>query len=107
MTKIRLVLKDLDLGDLSYQNSGYLWTPNVNNIDLAITKYPLNMEMFFLPIKTTHYKNVPAHYIDFLESADREDLANKAGIEEDDQDFVKLYKLAYLEFFGVDFIIKV
>lgn len=103
---VKLYYNDLCLGALNQYNYEYIWTPNDSGIKTAIIKYPMGMEMFFLPIYTTKYKVVPYHFSEFLSQALRPDLARKAHISPADSDFEKLYKLSKLKYFFTEFVIK-
>ena len=53
------------------------------------------------------YDQVPYPFTTFLSGADRNDIASKAGIEKDDSDFVKLYKIAGLNMVRENFEIHI
>lgn len=103
---VKLYYKEYCLGELSYIDNKYIWTPDANNIKSAISNYPAGMEMFFLPTQKTAFNNIPYHYKDFIYQSDRPDLVLKAQIKNTDTDFEKLYKLAKLTYFTTEFIIK-
>ncbi len=103
---VKLYYNEYCLGELQYENNLYLWSPNTQNIQGAIKKYPMGMEMFFLPIQTTTFKDTPHHYREFICQAERPDLAQKAGILNTDSNFEKLYKLSKLTYFTTEFVIK-
>lgn len=103
---VKLYYNQFLLGDLSYKNSGYLWTPNMDGINNALQIYPYGMEMFFLPNEPKTYSQVPNHFNEFLVQASRLDLMEKANILPTDNDMTKLYKLSKLSFYSQEFVIK-
>ncbi len=104
--KVHVLYDNCSLGFLMQGDGVYVWTPNQENIAQMKEKHPLSMDMFFLPCKPCLFREIPSHYDEFLESAEREDLKEKVGILGGDSDFEKLFKLGFLEYFSDEFIIK-
>ena len=104
--KIKLNYNEFTLGFLAQNSQGYVWTPDVNEINKAKEKYEYGMDMFFLPSVQKVYTFIPRHFNEFLEASDRADLMEKAHIDDSDSDFVRLYKLSKLDFFNQEFVIK-
>ena len=104
--RINLNYNEFNLGHLMQVENGYLWTPNIKEIARADEKYELAMDMFFLPNEQVVYPFVPRHFNEFLDASERADLKEKAGIEDDDSEFVRLYKMGKLDYFSQEFVIK-
>ena len=108
MKQVFLHFKDLELGFLTEDNGAYVWVPNTNNMQTFATKYNAVCDLFFLnPAEPQAYREIPSHFDEYLESANRADIAKKAQISPNDSDFDKLCKLATLTYFAQDFVIKI
>ena len=103
---VNLYYNEYNLGHLEQTPNGYLWVPNVREIVKATQVYEMGMEMFFLPCDCVEYPFVPRHFNEFLTACERADLKEKAGIEDDDSEFVRLYKMGKLDYFSQEFVIK-
>ncbi len=108
MKQVFLHFNDLELGFLTEQNGAYVWVPNTNNMQVFATNYSAVCDLFFLnPTEPQAYREIPAHFADYLDAANRADIAKKAQISPNDSDFDKLCKLATLTYFAQDFVIKI
>ena len=83
-----------------------LWTPNTENIEMMKEKYPLIMDMFFLPSEEKLFEKAPRHYDEFLWASNRADLYENAKISKEDDDFERLYKMGKLDYYPDEFLIK-
>ena len=108
MNQVFLKFRDLELGYLTKENEHYVWVPNTRDLQIFFKDYSAVSDLFFLNSKQPQaYKTIPAHFNEYLEGANRSDLAKKAQINPSDDDFEKLCKLASLTYFGQDFIITI
>ena len=102
--KIVLSIEDIELGYLAEHNEKYLFCANGDEILRAQKEYPLDMLLFKLNSKGMEvYENIPYPFNTFLAGVNRSDIIKKTEIEENDTDFVKLYKLAGLEIMRENF----
>ena len=98
MKKINLYVRDLLLGHLQENEGLFAFVPHETNIKLARQKYPLEMRAFKLnSSKVVCDKVMPYPFSSFLESTGRIDLIEKVGIEKNQSNFEKLYRLASLD----------
>lgn len=104
--KVHILFNEYSLGFLEEVKEGYLWMPNTKAIEAMKQEHELVMEMFFLPAQPVLFDEIPKHYDEFLEASERVDLKEKVGILDSDSDFVKLYKMGFLEYFSEDFVIR-
>ena len=108
MKQIFLKFRDLELGYLTKKDDLFVWVPNTKDLQTFFTDYSAMSDMFFLNSEHPQtYDVIPPHFDEYLEGANRSDLAKKANISASDDDFTKLCKLATLTFFGQDFIITI
>lgn len=106
MKKIRLLVVDLELGYLKEDN-GYVFVANEKNIVQAKKDYLIQMRRFSLNESGLGlYNQVPPIFNDFLSGTNRQDIIEVAGIDKDDSDFEKLYKLAGIDMMPNVFDIK-
>lgn len=107
MKEVFLYFKKIKLGSLSESNGEYLWTPFFNGINEYEKTYPFDSDFLFLNKTTTQlFKKIPRHFNEFVFASERTDLHEHAKIEDSDSDFIKLYKMASLDFYEDDFYIK-
>lgn len=105
--QIYLYFKEINLGFLSQENDVFVWFPNLRNIELFEKQNPAFEDFLLLERKEpVVYTKIPFHYSDFISACSRADLVKKAGINTQDSEFEKLYKLAKLDFSNQDFYIK-
>jgi len=106
MDKVVLKIKEIELGFLVKEQSDFIFIANESNIKLAYKKYPLLMRMFTLNEKgKKDYKFLPYPFSLVRDSFLRSDIIIKADLKEDDDDFVKLFKVAGLDLEIPNFII--
>ena len=93
--KIGISLNDRCLGYLEEGNGEYLFYANVKEIEICKNEDPITMLLFKMPSEIVcHLKEIPFVYKEYLIGAEREDIIQNAKITNDDNDFVKLYKIA-------------
>lgn len=98
MKKIYLSLEDCILGYLMQSERGYVFYADKEGIQSACALSSLKMKFFTLNRSgMKEYSEIPNHFIQYLDSVDREDIMKKAKINEDDSLFAKLYKIAGLD----------
>ena len=108
MNKVYLNFKEFELGFLCQQDNKYIWVPNAKKIKQCFSKYSGGIDLFFLSfVDETVYSEIPYHFSEFLERAERNDLKKAANIKKEDCDFVKLYKMATLKYLNQDFYISI
>lgn len=108
MAKISLCIEDIELGYLMERNGRYVFYANGDEVVRAKKEYPLDMLLFKLNEKgMVAYDIMPYPFSTFLSGTFREDLMVKAGINQTDRDFVRLYKLAKLKIVRQNFDIHV
>ncbi|MBQ8425006.1 MAG: hypothetical protein IJX17_03175 [Clostridia bacterium] len=109
MKKVYLFFREFELGFLTEQDNKYLWTPNISQINEFEKKYPMSWDfMFISKNEPTFYDEIPQHFINFVESSYvRQDLRDHAKIEKNDDKFDRLYKMATLDYYDQDFVIKI
>lgn len=107
MIKIYLSLDEFTLGYLSEKDGGYIFHASSEDIKEATKKYPIKMKFFTLNKSgIKEYKNIPNHYIQYLDNIDRKDIVEKAKILESDTDFQRLHKLTKLNLNVINFKIS-
>jgi len=107
MLKVKIFVKDLELGCLTEIDKGYVYAANKSGISNAFKKYPIEMRRYNLVKSgTVRYKDVPPIFDEFLEYTNRVDLIERAGINSLDTDIEKIYKLAGLDMMSTVFTIK-
>ena len=107
MGKIGLYLQEFYLGQLFMSGDEYIFEPNLNDILLAKSKFPLAMKCFDLDSeKSKQSSDLPQIFLNFNNYTYRQDIIEKTGILESDDMFVRLYKLASLEMMTGNFILK-
>ena len=107
MKQVYLHFKEIELGFLTQQEKGFVWVPNPENIQYFMMRYDGASDLFFLnKTEPALHPSIPYHFIDFVESSSRPDLAQKAGIVESDSDFDRLCKMATLSYADDEFVIK-
>lgn len=108
MTKIYLNFNEFELGFLTEENGKFVWTPSADQIKQFMVVYDGAADLFLLDkTQPKAYSMVPYHYNEFLEASERDDLAKLAKINPSDSDFLKLYKMATLDYLDQQFVIKV
>lgn len=107
MKKIYLYLEEIPLGYLIEVEGAYSYYADRENVLLAKEKYPIQMKLYNLNDGgMKDFESIPHLFSVYLDGATREDIIKSAGIEKDDSDFTKLYKLAELDFHPINFSIK-
>ena len=106
MLKVKLFVHDIELGELTEIDRGYVFTANKLNVSKAQKTYPIEMRRFSLPVGVALYKDVPPIFDEFLEYSLRGDLVELAGINSEDTELERLYKLASLDMHDLVFNIK-
>ena len=107
MKQVYLHFREFELGFLTQKDDVFVWVPNTESIRMFNEKYTGASDLFLLEQnEPVVYEKIPYHFVDFVESSPRADLAKKVGITENDSDFDKLCKLATLDYFNIDFVIK-
>ena len=107
MLKVKIFLKELELGCLTVRDEGYVYAANKVAINSAFKKYPIEMRRYTLPQSgNSLYKCVPPIFSEFLEYTNRADLMERVGINVLDAAIEKIYKLAGLDMMSTVFIIK-
>ena len=107
MKQVYLHFKEIELGFLTQQENGFVWVPNPENIQSFMMRYDGASDLFFLnKTEPALHHSIPYHFIDFVESASRPDLAQKAGILPSDDDFEILFKMSALDYADDEFVIK-
>ena len=95
--KIGISLNDRCLGYLEEGDGEYLFYANVKEIALCKSEDPITMMLFKISDDIVcHLKEIPSVYREYLNGAEREDIIKNANICDSDSDFVKLYKIAFL-----------
>ena len=108
MKQVYLHFKEIELGFLTQNEDGFVWVPNTENIQYFMMRYDGASDLFFLTkTEPALYTQIPYHFIDFVESSSRPDLAQKASIKPNDSDFEKLCKMATLDYADDEFVIKI
>ncbi len=96
LMKLVLKFKDIKLGTLLKKNK-YIYEPDIIGLKLFEKKYPYQYKFFQLKnIDNTEFDEIPYQFNDFLQGVNRIDIIKKAGIENSDDSFVKLCKIAKL-----------
>ena len=107
MQKVFLSLDDCTLGYLVQGESGYIFHADKEGINDACVLNSLKMKFFTLNRSgMKEYTEIPNHFIQYLDGVDREDIIEEANIYEDDNLFVKLYKIAGLNHNVINFKIS-
>ena len=107
MKKVFLCLEESVLGYLVEGDDGYIFHADKEGITNANKINSLKMKFFTLNRNgMKKYSEIPNHYSQFLEGVEREDIIKKAGLEEDDSLFIKLYKVAGLKNSPINFTIS-
>ncbi|MGN0961697.1 MAG: hypothetical protein ACI4PF_05845 [Christensenellales bacterium] len=108
MAKISLNIEDIELGYLLERGGKYLFCANEDEVNRAREEYPLDMVLFKLNSSgMVIYDRIPYPFNTFLSGTHREDLMSKAGINPDDSDYDRLYKLAGLNMVRENFEIHI
>lgn len=108
MNKVYLNFKEFELGFLFQKDDSYVWIPNADEIKRCFSKYDGAFDLFMLNFsEATSHKEIPYHFCEFIENAERQDIKKSAKIKEKDSDFEKLLKVASLKFANQDFYISV
>lgn len=107
MKKVYLYFREFELGFLCQENGKYIWSPNPSEIKKFSEKYFFGDFLFLDREKPVTYDKIPHHFIEYVQSSSREDLKKSAKIEKGDSDFEKLYKMATLDYYNQDFVVKV
>lgn len=108
MKQVYLTFKGIELGFLTEEKGVYIWVPNKDGIQEFYEKYEAATDLLLLSaVEPEVYSYIPKHFIEFLESSKRPDLAKDAGITDSDSDFEKLCKMAALDYFNDEFCIKI
>ena len=107
MKQVYLHFREFELGFLTQKNDVFVWVPNTESIRMFDEKYTAASDLLLLSkTEPMVYERIPYHFVDFVESAPRADIAKKAGITAADSEFDRLCKLATLDYFNIDFVIK-
>ena len=107
MRRINLYMLDIEVGYLNECNNSYEFTANSFGLNEVSEKYPFQLRMFKLNREGTKvYNELPYPFNEFLGYVGRRDLDEKAGINQNDSDFDKIYKLAALDMVTPVFSIK-
>lgn len=97
MSRISLNIEDIELGYLIERGNKYVFCANGNEVNRAKVEYPIDMILFNLNATGMQvYDDIPYPFTTFVSGTYRSDLMEKAGINQNDSDFVRLYKLAGL-----------
>ena len=108
MKKIFLNFKEYKLGFLTQKENIFVWVPDTEAIVSCFNRYDGAFDMFMLGSKESEvYKQIPIHYQDFLMATERSDLQKAAGINQKDNSFERLCKMAKLKYFNQDFYISI
>lgn len=93
--KVGISLKDRCLGYLEEGDNEYIFYADVKEIAYCKSQYPIEMLMFKMPEEiVSKMSKIPPVFAEYLQGVDREDIIERAKINSDDSDFVKLYKIA-------------
>lgn len=97
MPKISLNIEHIELGYLSERGGKYIFSANGDEVNRARKEFPIDMMLFNLNATGMQvFDDIPYPFNSFLSGVNREDIMQKAGINVEDNDFVKLYKLSKL-----------
>jgi hypothetical protein len=108
MKQVYLHFREFELGFLTQKDDVFVWVPNTESIRAFETKYTGASDMLLLDKnEPVVYEKIPYHFVDFVETYPRADLAKQCGITANDSDFDRLCKLATLDYFNMDFEIKI
>lgn len=98
---------DCLLGTLMAGKDKFYFTANADGIVVAKKFYPIEMLLFTLNVSdVAEYDTIPSPFSSYLNATDRRDLVAQANISAEDNDFIKLYKLAGLKLQPAPFTIK-
>ena len=107
MNNISIYIGECWLGTLIRGENKYLFRANSEGIVLARRYHPIEMLLFVLNDNGEgKYDNIPGPFADYLGALDRRDLVEQAHIEDGDDDYLRLYKLAGLTLKPAPFTIK-
>lgn len=108
MAKLILSIEDIELGYLMKKGDSYIFCANGNEVERARNVYPLDMMLFNLnSTGMSVYNQIPYPFSTWIDSTYRGDISSSAGIDEGDDDFVRLCKLATLPLMRENFEIHV
>ena len=107
MGKIKLFINEYYLGNFYVIEDEYIYEPNEVGVLLAKRDYPLQMRTYTLGHESLLEMDVmPEPFLTFYNYSFRQDLIEKANIEDHDTPFNRIYKLAGLELLTGNFTIK-
>lgn len=107
MVGLMLSIEEFDLGYLKRMGNKYTFFANASAIRDAKKAYPFDMKLFKLcESGAIQLDSIPYPYTEYITCCRRQDIKDKAGISDSDDDFDKLYKVAGLEMERVHFSIK-
>lgn len=106
--ELRLMIDETELGLIKFIAGQYWYFANKENIQKALVEHPVEMKFYDLPTEgMVSSKDAFEILHEFKHALSRNDLNKLAGIKESDSEFVKLHKLAGLDFtFNQVFSIK-